>query len=208
MKVADPGFRVHDDVRATRGVKRLLFVTRRGLLRAGLFGTAAVWMGGLLACEPDRGPGSRATTPRVGLSPTGEEILRAMSPVILGSLLPATGPEREGALEAGIAGIDQYIAYLSSPLQRELRDLFATLDLLPVRVLLTGGFARWSETSPEAVESFLRSARGSRIYLLRRVYAFLQSLVVLSFFDQRIAWQGIGYPGPPIVRPDTKWGAP
>jgi hypothetical protein len=58
------------------------------------------------------------------------------------------------------------------------------------------------------VASFLRSARGSRIYLLRRIYAFLQSLVVLSFFDQRVAWESVGYPGPPIARPDAQSDTP
>jgi len=176
------------------------------VLRAGLLGTATVSLGGFLACEPDRAAGSSTRPQRVALSATGEEILRAICPVVLGGLLPAAGPARQSVLETGLASLDQYIAYLSSPLQREVRELFATLDLLPVRVLLTGRFARWSDTPPEAVESFLHSARSSRIFLLRRVYAFLQSLVVLGFFDQPIAWERVGYPGPLIARPDTQWG--
>lgn len=203
-----PGGGMADGARAARGMQRLLFVSRRGLLRAGLFGTGAVWLGGLLACTPDRTARSSATPSRVALSPAGEEILRAICPVVLGGLLPEAGPERARVFAAGIADLDQYIAHLSSPLQRELHDVFATLDLLPVRLLLTGGFARWSETKPEALESCLRFARNSRSRLLRRVYALLQSLVVLSFFDQAVAWEGIGYPGPPIARPDGRWVNP
>ncbi|MCP5067723.1 MAG: hypothetical protein GY946_14275 [bacterium] len=180
----------------------LLFISRRGLLRAGLFGTTAVWMGGFVAC----GPGRTAGGVGFGLSPAGKEILRAISPVVLGGLLPETGPERARALDTGLASLDEYVAHLSSPLQREVEDLFETLDLWPVRVLLTGGFSRWADCSPEALESFLRSAQGSRIFLLRRVYALLQSLVVLNFFDQPVAWKSVGYPGPPLLKPDPRVG--
>lgn len=121
---------------------------------------------------------------------------------MLGGLLPEEGLEREKTLELGLESLDEYVSHLSAPLQREVADLFGTLDLWPVRVLLTGGFARWSDCSPEALVSFLRFAEGSRVFLLRRVYAFLQSLVVLSFFDQPSAWKLIGYPGPPIAKPE------
>ncbi len=196
-----------DEVPACAGASgefsRLLFVSRRGLLRAGLFGTAAVWAGGFLACGPERAAGPGVAPRRVNLSPAGEEILRAITPIVLAGLLPAVGPVRESALETGLASIDEYIAHLSSPLQGEVRDLFGTLDLWPVRLLLTRSFLRWGDVPPEGIESFLLSARRSRIFLLRRIYAFLQSLVVLSFFDQRLAWKNVGYPGPPIATLDA-----
>lgn len=160
-------------------------------------------MGGLVACGPGRATGAVAS----GLPPAGKEILRAISPVVLGGLLPEEGPEREKTLELGLESLDGYVAHLSAPLQREVADLFATLDLWPVRVLLTGGFSRWSDCSPEALVAFLRFAEGSRVFLLRRVYAFLQSLVVLSFFDQPPAWKLIGYPGPPVPTPEGPAGS-
>ena len=75
-------------------------------------------------------------------SPEGEEILRAVAPVVLGSLLPPDGSAREQALAAGMASLDDYLAHLSPPLQEEARDVFATLDLLPARVLLAGTWSR------------------------------------------------------------------
>jgi hypothetical protein len=176
---------------------RHLGVSRRGLLRAGLVGSAAIWAGGLFGCT--RGAARPAGAPaRAALSPPGEEIVRAVIPVVLGPLLPGAGPAREQALETGVAALDEYLASLSLPLQDEARDVFDTLDLMPVRVLLLGTWQRWQDASPAAVEAFLRSARQSRVFLLRRIYAFLQSMTVLAWFDQPAAWREIGYPGPPL----------
>ncbi len=179
--------------------------SRRGLLQAGLLGSAAVWAGGLLGCAARR-VSPAPVTQRVVLSPPAEDIMRAVMPVVLGPLFPAEGAARASALDAGMAQLDDYLAYLSLPLQAEAQNVFDTLDLLPVRVLLLGTWSRWRETSPETVESFLRSARDSRFDLLRRMFAFLQSMAVLAWFDQPAAWQDIGYPGPPIERPAVSGG--
>ena len=178
-------------------------ITRRGLLRAGLVGSAVVWAGGQIGCAARRGssPQAGAGARRVALTATGEEILRAVIPVVLGSLLPTDDAAREKALDAGVSTLDDYLAYLPSSLQNEARDVFETLDLLPTRVLLVGTWGRWSETPPATIEAFLRSARDSRFDLVRRMFAFLQSMAVLAWFDQRAAWPGIGYGGPPIDRP-------
>jgi hypothetical protein len=139
--------------------------------------------------------------PRVALSRQGEEIMRAVAPVILGPLLPAEHTARAAALEAGIASLDDYLAYLSLPLQKEARFLFGVLALLPVRLLLVGTWSRWPAVAPQRLEAFLRRARQSRFFLLRRIHAFLQSMAVLAWFDLPAAWDEIGYPGPPIERP-------
>ncbi|MBI3786439.1 MAG: twin-arginine translocation pathway signal protein [Deltaproteobacteria bacterium] len=183
-----------------------MLLSRRGLLQAGLLGSTAIWAGGLVGCAARRVAAPAAVAPRLALSPAGEEILRAVMPVVLGDLLPADGAGRKQALDAGMASLDDYLAHLSLPLQAEALDVFETLDLLPVRVLLVGTWSGWRQTSAATVESFLRSARGSRFDLLRRMYAFLQSMSVLAWFDQRAAWPEIGYPGPPIERPAVSGG--
>jgi hypothetical protein len=175
-----------------------MLLSRRGLLQAGLLGSTAAWAGGLLGCVARRDSPSPGATQRAALSPPAEEILRAVIPVVLGPLLPATDPAREQALDAGLASLDDYLAHLSLPLQQEARNVFDMLDLLPLRVLLLGTRQRWHEAPPEAIEAFLRSARDSRFSLLRRIYVFLQSMAVLAWFDQPSAWHEIGYPGPPL----------
>lgn len=135
------------------------------------------------------------------LTSAGEEILRAVAPAVLGSLLPADDAERERLLDDAMATLDDYLAYLSLPLQREARALFAMLHSLPARVVLLGTTRRWRDAPPARVEAFLRRARGSRLLLLRRAYAFLQSMTVVAWFDQPAAWSALGYPGPPLERP-------
>ncbi len=174
-------------------------VSRRGLLQAGLLGSATVWAGGLLGCTARWV--SPVATQRLALSPPGEEIMRAIMPVVLGSLLPPAGAERARALDSSLATLDEYLACLSLPLQGEAGNVFDTLDLWPVRTVLLGTSARWRDAAPGKIESFLRSARDSRFDLFRRMFGFLQSMAVLAWFDQPAAWPAIGYPGPPIDRP-------
>jgi hypothetical protein len=183
-----------------------LLLSRRGLLQAGVVGSAAIWAGGMLGCSRRQAAPSGAMGQRVALSPQGEEILRAVAPVVLGPLLPDDRAVREQALDAGMASLDDYLAHLSQPLQDEACSAFGTLDLLPARLLLLGTSSRWSEASPHRIESFLRAARDSRFYLLRRMYVFLQSMTVLAWFDQPAAWPGVGYPGPPVERPVAAGG--
>ncbi len=127
--------------------------------------------------------------------------MRAVAPVVLGPLLPTDGTARDASLAAAMATLDDYLAHLSLPLQRQARALLDVLALLPVRWLLLRSRVRWREATPERVEAFLRRAQQSRLFLLRRAYDFLQSMTVLAWFDLPVAWADIGYPGPPVERP-------
>jgi hypothetical protein len=150
--------------------------------------------------QPPR-PLPQAGTRRIALSRHGEEILRAVVPAVLGPLLPTERAARDAALEVGLTSLDDYLAHLSLPLQKETRFLFGALALLPVRLLFFGTWGGWSAVAPERVEAFLLRARDSRFFLLRRIYTSLQSLAVIAWFDLPVAWTEIGYPGPPIERP-------
>lgn len=138
---------------------------------------------------------------RGGLSAAGEEVLRAVAPVVLGSLLPAEPRAREAALDDAMWALDDYVSHLSLPLQAEAKMLMNLLVLAPVRLVLLGTTRRWRDVPPARVEAFLRRARQSRVFLLRRVYDSLQSMSVIAWFDLPEAWEAIGYPGPPVARP-------
>ncbi len=127
--------------------------------------------------------------------------MRACASAVLGPLLPVESAARATALDASMAHLDDYLASFSLPLQTQTRLLFAALAFFPVRLLLLGTGRRWSAVAPPRVAAFLRRARTSRLFLLRRVYVFLQSMVVVAWFDLPMAWHEIGYPGPPIERP-------
>ncbi len=141
-----------------------------------------------------------------GLSPAGEEILLAILPVVLGPLLPTDAAVRTRALDEAMAALDDYLAHLSLPLQRQARSLLGALHLLPVRLVLLGTAHRWRDAPPARIAGFLRRARHSRWFVLRWVYDFLQSMTVIAWFDLPVAWSEIGYPGPPLERPLVRRG--
>ena len=149
--------------------------------------------------QPSRS-GALVRPPRSALARPGEEIMRACASAVLGPLLPLDDAARAAALEASMAHLDDYLAHFSAPLQRQTRLLFAALDLLPVRLLLLGSGRHWSAVAPARVAAFLERARGSRFFLLRRTYVFLQSMAVVAWFDLPMAWNEIGYPGPTVER--------
>ncbi|MCC6557336.1 MAG: hypothetical protein IT372_30665 [Polyangiaceae bacterium] len=152
---------------------------------------------------------SVARAPRAGaLTSAGEEILRAVAQVVLGPLLPADPPARARALDDAMWAVDDYLAHLSGPLQREARVPFAVLHSLPARAVLLRTRRAWRDAPPARVEAFLRSARGSPLLLLRRIYDFLHAMTVIAWFDLPVAWDEIGYPGPPVERPLRRGGEP
>jgi len=136
-----------------------------------------------------------------GLTPAGEEILRAVMPVVLGALLPAARDERAEALDEAMWALDDYVSHLSLPLQAEARMLMALLALAPVRLLLLGTAKRWRDAPEGSIAGFLHRTRRSRVYLVRRLFDSLHSMSVIAWFDLPRAWEGIGYPGPPVARP-------
>jgi len=135
------------------------------------------------------------------LSPAAKEILRAVAPLVLGDLLPAERSLGEEALDEALDALDDYFTHLSLPLQRQARTLLAAIHFAPIRMVLLRTTRRWSRATPTQVEAFLRRSRGSRIVLLRRIFDFLQSMTVISWFDLPRSWEAIHYPGPPVQRP-------
>lgn len=135
------------------------------------------------------------------LGKAGEEVLRAVQPVVLGPLLPEDAVARARALDEAVLVADDYLAHLSLPLQREAKLTLALVHSLPARAVLLRTRRSWRDASPAQVEAFLRRAQFSRVLLLRRIYDFLHSMSVIGWFDLPIAWGAIGYPGPPVERP-------
>lgn len=135
------------------------------------------------------------------LGTAGEEVLRAVQPVVLAPLLPRDATARARALDEAVVAADDYLAHMSLPLQRQANLTLALVRSLPVRVLLMRTGRSWRDASPAQIEAFLRRAQHSPVFLLRRIYDFLHSMSVIGWFDQPAAWAAMGYPGPPMERP-------
>jgi len=137
----------------------------------------------------------------------GEELLRAVAPVVLGPLLDARGPAAPAALDEAIEAVDDYLAHLSAPLQRQARITLIVLSSPPARLALLHSPRTWRAAPPARIESALAGLRDSRAGALRRLYDFLHSLIVLGWFDLPLAWAEIGYPGPPAESAAAAQGA-
>ena len=132
--------------------------------------------------------------------------MAAASVAVLGELLPADPVERRVALAAAIDTIDDYLGHFPVHVQDEARQVFWMLGLWPVRALLAGVHAPWTEASPEELVAWLDSWQHSRWSLLREIYVLLQSLVSLGWFANPPGWPALGYPEPtPIVPLGREW---
>lgn len=139
----------------------------------------------------------RSRPHREVLTPGGEEVLRAVAPVVLGPLVDVRRPAGSAALDEAIDAIDDYLAHLSLPLQRQARVTLSLLRSPPARAALLRTTRPWPETSSTRIETALVGLQKSRVAALRRLYDFLHALIVLGWFDLPLAWEEIGYPGPP-----------
>jgi hypothetical protein len=169
--------------------------SRRTFIFAGVLGAAALvatrWL-------PRASPPAGLPTLRA-LDADGEAIVTAILPVMLADTLPPADDARAAAVRETVAAVDAAIAGLPPLAQRELQQLFTLLALAPTRWSLARMTASWSETSPAAVDAFLRRLKDSRIALLRAAYDALHQLVFAAWYGQPRAWSAIGYDGPPTV---------
>jgi len=165
-------------------------LTRRRFLQVGLAGAAV-----LVVLRVLYGP-SRPAAYRV-LDARGAELIAALAPAVLAGALPAESAPRAAAIEAVVAAFDQAVAGMSPAVQAEIDDLLGLLCFAPARVALTGLWSPWSEAGDEAITGFLERWRTSRFDLFRAGYQALTQLVQAAWYGNPLAWDAIGYPGPP-----------
>ena len=135
--------------------------------------------------------------PHASAALEGEEIMRAIVPVMLDGALPQDVSQRREAIEQTIANVDRVIAGLAPSQAHEIGRLFTLLDAAPVRWSLTRSTHRWSGTASRDVDAFLARLRDSRMALLRAAYDALHELVFAAWYGDPRSWSSIGYDGPP-----------
>ncbi|WP_227519783.1 hypothetical protein [Mangrovitalea sediminis] len=178
---------------------------RRGFLRAGLLGTAAlstISLGASLSGCATTPAGtvahaSGATAEYRFLTRDDLVLLRALVPVIVAPGLPQDPTARQAAIDGTIARMDQGIYFFGPANQHELRKLFDLLNFSVTRVTLARVWSSWDNASPEAVNAFLNRWRDSNIGLFNKAYIGLTKLTNVSFYGYRTNWHLSGYPGPP-----------
>jgi len=133
------------------------------------------------------------------ISVDGQDILRAIVPIMLAGALPAEPAARAAAIAQTLSALDTAIGGLPAAAQAELAQLFDLLSLPPVRLGIARIDAPWAQAAPEQVRACLDRFRGSSVQLLRAAYDAMHQLTFAAWYGNPQAWAAIGYPGPPAL---------
>ncbi|MEO6565436.1 MAG: twin-arginine translocation signal domain-containing protein [Casimicrobiaceae bacterium] len=173
----------------------MLKPNRRTFIAAGAVGAGALAIAGWWKDAPPANP--PGIVPPLGAD--GEDILRAVVPVMLSGALPAELSARAMAIDATMAALADAIGGLPAAAQAELAQLFALLSLPPVRLAVARLDAPWAQAEPAQVRACLDRFRDSPLILLRAAYDGLHQLIFAAWYGNPRAWSAIGYPGPPAL---------
>ncbi|MBD9483560.1 twin-arginine translocation pathway signal protein [Pseudomonas sp. PDM14] len=169
-------------------------LSRRGLLKIGLFGSAFLATAGVTASLS----GCSADVPAAGFTVLRQSdlpVLRALIPVVLDGALPAA--DMLGAVEGTLKSIDGGLHYLSPEMLKLTTQLFDVLAMGITRGPLTGIWGSWDNASKGDIEAFLARWEHSSLDLLRMGHSSLLQLVQMAWYGRPEAWGHCGYPGPP-----------
>jgi hypothetical protein len=168
-------------------------ISRRGFIKAGLWGGAALAAAG--AYEGWRlrpGTGGDGTA----LGPEGRALFAAVIPAFLEDAIPAA-EWTPAVMAAALDGVELTVKKLAPHARAELRQLFVLLDQRPLRAALAGVWAPWSTVEPARAAQFLERWRFSNTAMLASAYQALHDISLSSWYANPVRWAGIGYPGPP-----------
>lgn len=171
-------------------------LSRRRLIKVGLFGSAFLATAGLTATLS----GCSASTPASGYAILRESdlpFLRALIPVMLEGAVPAERMSQ--AIDGTLQSLDYSLDRLSPEMLKLTVQLFDVLALPVTRGPLTGVWGRWENASAQDVRNFLDRWQNSAIGLLKMGHASLLQLVMMAWYSRPESWARCGYPGPPTV---------
>lgn len=171
-------------------------LSRRGLLKIGLCGSAFLATAGITASLS----GCSSDAPAAGFSILRQSdlpVLRALIPVILNGAVPPA--DMLGAVEGTLKGIDGSLLYLSPEMLKLTTQLFDVLAMGVTRGPLTGIWGSWENASKSDIEKFLARWEHSSLDLLRMGHSSLLQLVQMAWYGRPEAWGHCGYAGPPRI---------
>ena len=171
-------------------------LSRRGLLRVGLVGSAFLATAGFGAALS----GCSASSPASGytvLRETDLPFLRALIPVMLEGGVPAA--QMPAAIDGTLQSLDYSLDHLSPELLTLTLQLFDVLALPITRGPLTGVWGSWDNAGADDIRQFLARWQDSSISLLRMGHESLLKLVMMAWYSRQEAWAHCGYPGPPTI---------
>jgi len=171
-------------------------VTRRSLLKVGLFGSATLAGAGLLGslsgCSAEHSAAGFAM-----LRDSDLPMLRRLIPIVLEGATPMSDTAR--AVAGTLASLDQGLAHLPPALSKQVQQLFDLLSLPLTRGPLTGIWGGWEQAQDTEIQAFLQRWENSSLALLRQGCASLQQMILMAWYGRAESWAHCGYPGPPSI---------
>ncbi len=171
-------------------------LSRRRLLRVGVFGSAALAGAGLLGSLS----GCSAEQSAAGflhLRNSDLPMLRRLAPVLLEGTLPSTSMPR--AVQGTLENLDLGLAHLPPAVSKQIQQLFDLLSLPLTRGPLTGIWGSWEQAQDADIQAFLQRWGNSPIALLRQGNVALQQMILMAWYGRQESWAHCGYPGPPVI---------
>lgn len=171
-------------------------VSRRGVLKAGLLGTAATIAGSV-------GLGLRAT--RL-IAPPGDglQVLSAKEYAVLAAIAericPASGDGAPGATQLDVARlVDRRLATLERDAQDGVKVVLMIFENALTGALFGERLAPFTQLDPDAQDRILLQWRASTVAFRRTAFGAFNALVGSTYYGEAATWARIGYGGPPSV---------
>lgn len=174
-----------------------LLLTRRSVLRLGVFGAVALSSTSLVASLSGCSRRQEAASQGFGfLRDADVELFKALIPVVLDDVVKH-GDSHYQALETHVLkNVGGALAGLGAPAQGELLKLFDLLHMRGTRWLTTGVWAPWRDAGQDDIRHFLNRWHDSAIGPFNAGYRVMTKLVSISYFSLPESWRFSGYPGP------------
>jgi hypothetical protein len=166
--------------------------SRRRMLKAGLFGAAAVAVGSALLATQS----TRTHTPHGQLRVLSAQEYAVLS-AVAARILP--GSERAPSGEALRVSdtIDALFADKEPDVQKGLKLSLVLLENALSGALFGERITPFTKLSPQGQDDTLRAFRASRLAVRRSIFVGLNALVSAVYFGDPRSFSAIDYPGPP-----------
>jgi hypothetical protein len=167
-------------------------VSRRGVIKAGLLGTAIAALGGVsLALRP-----SRVIKPRAGLRVLTDRQYAVLT-VVAERLCPATKTQ-PGARAIDVAAlVDQRLVGAEKDTQAAIGMLLDVFENALTGALFGERLAPFTQLNETEQNRVLAQWRASTVGFRRSVFGALNGLISSTYFGDARTWPGVGYAGPP-----------
>ncbi len=167
-------------------------MTRRTLLRRGIFGGALLALGSIggLALWPTR----TLHRPRRAL-----KVLDERGFAIVGAIAARTvGSPHADPVEIA-HGVDNELTYASPESQNEIKQLLLLFESAAAGLIFDARVRPFSHLGADEQDAVLNAWRFSRLAVRRSGYTALRKATQAAYYASPSCWAEVGYPGPPQI---------